>query len=308
MIRRFAIAVSCMIFGSAAALPVDLPGNALLVTETITENSDAPFPLAPWPTFDPLTDRMSGTITRRVWRIEASSMTTLQIVEPIRQQLEAAGYEIKLDCVDETCGGFDFRFALDLIGEPQMHVDLGDFRYLGATKLDGGTQRAAGFVISRNQNAGFVHQTIIQPTRAAPVETQESAETPLTQNPQDLIGTLQATGRVVLDDLEFALGSSELGAGPFNTLLTLSDYLLSEPDASIVLVGHTDAVGALNTNVELSKSRALSVLNRLVTLYSVPPAQLRAEGVGYLLPLAPNDTEAGRQKNRRVEAVLINIE
>ena len=70
------------------------------------------------------------------------------------------------------------------------------------------------------------------------------------------------------------------------------------------MVGHTDAEGTLSGNLELSKKRAASVLERLVSAYRVPRAQLEAAGVGYLVPRASNLTEGGRDQNRRVEVVL----
>ena len=76
----------------------------------------------------------------------------------------------------------------------------------------------------------------------------------------------------------------------------------------MVLVGHTDAEGALEGNIALSKRRATAVMERLVSVYGVEAAQVSADGVGFLSPLASNLTADGRAQNRRVEVVLTSTE
>jgi len=69
-------------------------------------------------------------------------------------------------------------------------------------------------------------------------------------------------------------------------------------------VGHTDNSGSLAANVALSKDRAAAVRKRLIEKLGVPAEQLTAEGAGWLSPRTSNLTPEGREKNRRVEAVL----
>ena len=73
---------------------------------------------------------------------------------------------------------------------------------------------------------------------------------------------------------------------------------------SVFLVGHTDNVGSLAANITLSKDRAKAVIDRLVEKYGVNPSQMSWDGVGYLSPIASNNTEKGRELNRRVEVVI----
>jgi hypothetical protein len=68
-------------------------------------------------------------------------------------------------------------------------------------------------------------------------------------------------------------------------------------------VGHADAVGALDANIGLSRRRAESVVKELTTKQGIAAARLRPDGVGPLVPLASNDTDEGRAKNRRVDLV-----
>jgi OmpA-OmpF porin, OOP family len=69
------------------------------------------------------------------------------------------------------------------------------------------------------------------------------------------------------------------------------------------VVGHTDNVGNFDSNTELSKRRAQAVVSKLEANYGIDKKRLTPVGVSYACPVAPNTTEDGRAKNRRVELV-----
>lgn len=226
-----------------------------------------------------------------------------------------------------ACGGFDFRFGIEVLPAPDMYVDLTDYRYLAARS---GTQDHIGLLISASSNAGFIQMIrITSDPEAAPLQinspsdahdttgttippaipSEAAAEAPVARvEPVTLADSLTQRGHVILSDLTFDTGSAQLASRRFATLEKLADFLLADPSLRIALVGHTDAVGALPGNINLSRQRARSVLDRLVADYGVPASQLEAEGMGYLSPIAPNTNSAGREVNRRVEAVLLNTE
>jgi len=124
----------------------------------------------------------------------------------------------------------------------------------------------------------------------------------------DLAQQLESQGRYVLSDLAFETGSAQLGDAVFPSLQKLADYLVANPERTVALVGHTDSVGSLDGNIALSKRRAGSVLERLVTTYNIPRRQLEAEGMGYLAPVSTNLTEEGRTLNRRVEVIITSTQ
>ena len=121
----------------------------------------------------------------------------------------------------------------------------------------------------------------------------------------DLARRLLSDGHAVLDGLEFPSGSASLSGDRYPSLEALARFLEENPAATVVLVGHTDAVGALDANTALSRARAQSVRARLIGTYGIDPERLLAEGAGYLAPVAGNLTPEGRAANRRVEAVLL---
>lgn len=84
-------------------------------------------------------------------------------------------------------------------------------------------------------------------------------------------------------------------------LLTI-DY----PKMTIEIGGHTDNVGSLDYNMKLSSNRAKAVVDYLIN-HGVEKERLSYKGYAYQQPIAPNDTEDGRQKNRRVEFKIISL-
>lgn len=301
-------------FGLMAALPVwgfelAVPGGA--VTAEVSSPADSVrLPDGPW-VEGGLVPETEGAIRRRAVRAGGSILTTLQLISPIRDALEADGYEVVFDCADVVCGGFDFRFQLDILGEPEMHVDLGDYRYLLARKqkTDDDEAHAVSVVVSRGSEAGFVHVTEVYAAEKAPPAT-PLPDISVTESPKfdgDLGATLEAIGHVVLSDLDFGSGASDLGAGPFESLQSLADWLAASPGTRVAIVGHTDAVGSLEANTALSQRRADAVRSRLLSDFGVADNQVSALGAGYLAPIATNATEEGRAANRRVEVVLLEI-
>ncbi len=83
----------------------------------------------------------------------------------------------------------------------------------------------------------------------------------------------------------------------------VSNFLKTYPEAIAVIEGHTDGAGDDRHNLQLSQQRAENVLKHLVD-YGIHPSRLKAEGYGESRPIADNSTEEGRQKNRRVVAVI----
>lgn len=313
--------ITSIVFGCLAfALPVtaidlDLPSNARLTSDHLNDPDSYALPVGPFSGRAVLVNSVNGNILRQSWRIENDSQTTLQLLSPLRAQLENDGFEILFDCQSQTCGGFDFRFETEVIPAPDMHVDLFDFRFLSAFRLSDNRNDFVTLLVSRSSSAGFVQLIHVAPSgqkisratangtvaSVVPTAVQFDASLPLLQ-------ALETTGHAVLSDLTFKTGSSQLGDGPFASLDTLSAYLLANPKRTVALVGHTDAVGSLSGNIALSKRRAASVVDRLIKSYSIPRAQLAGEGMGYLAPIAANTTQAGRDANRRVEVVLLNTQ
>ena len=305
MIARIAI-VLFLLPGIAAAQELAFPGSARLQTEVVSGFDRYRVVVGPWHDGAVETVVVEGNRTQQAWRLPTPALTTTQLLRPLREQLRNDGYRIVLECQDATCGGFDFRFALDVLPPPHMLISLGDFAVLVARKEAEGQDSYASLIASRTARAGYVQADLIGPSPIAPTRTQAITAPKVASEDLPFAQTLTEFGRVVLADLQFESGSAQLGAGPFVSLSALAAFLSASPNKRIALVGHTDASGTLAGNLALSQRRAASVLERLVTTHGVARAQLQAEGVGFLAPISSNASEEGRMANRRVEAVLIS--
>ncbi len=105
-------------------------------------------------------------------------------------------------------------------------------------------------------------------------------------------------------DYLFATNSSNLLPGAWPEVERVSNVLMQYPETTIVISGHTDSVGAQAYNQKLSERRAETVKQTLVKL-GVPPSRMTTIGYGKTRPIASNNTEAGRQLNRRVEIRIV---
>ncbi len=293
----------------AAALDFDLRGASVERVEVSAADS-VRLPRAPWSEDRPF-PVAEGAVRKTVYKYGEETRTTLQILTPFRAALEEAGYTEVFSCADQACGGFDFRFQLDILGEPEMHVDLGDFRYLLMQRsVDAGDPHTVSVVTSRSASEGFAHVTEVSKIallEPAPISSVPDAARPPNAD-GDLVSTLVSTGHVILDDLDFASGSASLTTAEYQSLASLAAWMSENPQVRIALVGHTDAVGSRDANRALSRSRAETVLARIRDGYGIAADRLEADGVGYLAPRAPSTTAEGRALNRRVEAVLLSTE
>jgi outer membrane protein OmpA-like peptidoglycan-associated protein len=108
---------------------------------------------------------------------------------------------------------------------------------------------------------------------------------------------------VTLGDVLFDTGSANLNPGGMQQIARLSTYLAANPSQTVRIEGHTDSQGSATYNEALSQQRAASVRAGLVAA-GIDPARVTAMGMGEALPVASNDTAAGRQQNRRVEIII----
>ncbi|TAE32020.1 MAG: sodium-translocating pyrophosphatase [Cytophagales bacterium] len=101
------------------------------------------------------------------------------------------------------------------------------------------------------------------------------------------------------DRLTFETGSATLKPESATQLNNIAEILKAYPNVNIKLGGYTDNTGNANNNLKLSGDRAVSVKGELTKL-GIDAARLESEGYGQEHPVASNDTEAGREQNRRI--------
>jgi OmpA-OmpF porin, OOP family len=120
----------------------------------------------------------------------------------------------------------------------------------------------------------------------------------------DAIGNdIKSTGHAAVYGIYFDTGKSEVKPESQAALQEVAKLLSNDPGLKLLVVGHTDSVGQLETNMKLSQARAEAVVQALIKSHNLAATRLKAQGAGPIAPVATNRTEEGRAKNRRVELV-----
>ncbi len=110
------------------------------------------------------------------------------------------------------------------------------------------------------------------------------------------------------DNMLYKSGSYEINARAAQTLSKIAKIIKDYKDYDVLIEGNTDNVPISKTNIrnnwDLSALRASSVVQALQNDYGVDPKRLTAGGRGEYNPIAPNDTEVGKQRNRRTQIII----
>lgn len=294
----------------AAAADLSLPAGARQLSNRVSLMDSYNLPTGAFADGAVPSRLFEGRMDRQTWRMDGSTVTTLQLMAPLRTQIEAAGFTLLFECWNETCGGFDFRFNTEIAPAPDMYVNVRNYRFLSATK---GESEAISLLASVNRSGAYLQIIQVSPIDGATihiapdpsiVDAQRVAQA--MRSASGSIERLEQDGHVVLGDLVFETGAARLGDGPFASLTLLAGYLADTPDLRIAVVGHTDSIGSLEANIALSKQRATAVRTRLIEAFKIDATRIQAEGMGYLAPVASNLSAQGRDANRRVEVIVLS--
>jgi OOP family OmpA-OmpF porin len=183
----------------------------------------------------------------------------------------------------------NFTNAIQKIGGTKISEDRSNV-YL---KLEKGDMITWIHVHTWNDGAGY-DLNIVEETRMAQ---------DIVADAESMVQDIKNMGRVAIYGIYFDFNKADVKPESEPTLTEISKLLKQNPTLNLYIVGHTDNIGSLNANMNLSQRRAEAVLQALITKHGIDKKRLAAHGVGPLCPAAPNKTEEGRAKNRRVELV-----
>lgn len=119
---------------------------------------------------------------------------------------------------------------------------------------------------------------------------------------------LLSTGLLILDAVYFESGKAEISLNSFPYLNIIAKMLLKYPKLKIEVAGHTDNIGSIASNMQLSQARSEAVRSYLVQIAPGLYEILSSRGYGPTVPKASNSSAAGRKVNRRVELQVLNRE
>ncbi len=309
--------------GIAGAAPAqELPSDLLPALDpgapegaVATAHSDRPFdryalPVGPYDPGPANAREIEGRVIWSGFRLDAPDVSTAEVMEGYRTRLAALGYRPIFDCAAAACGGFDFRFGVQLLPPPAMLIDTADFAQLSAGRIaEDGAETFVSVLVSRLLGAVHIQTVIVAPgdpgLMITPAPEPDAAARPviLAQDERSLLDRLTEFGHVPVQGLVFETGGAALSEGSAPALDILARVLSRNPGLAVVIVGHSDNQGSLDANIALSNRRAEAVRAALIER-GVAAGRLEAHGVGYLAPVSTNATDAGRTLNRRVELVL----
>lgn len=239
--------------------------------------------------------QLTGDLTKHTYTIE--NVSTLKVYENYKAALTNAGFNFISQCELEQCGTEkqynDVGDQLALSGDVYNWYRK-PYYLLAKKSLPTGNVYVALFIGAYESQVG-VQQVILQ---------EKAVQTGLVNvNADSLKQQIDADGKALIYGIYFDTGKAEVKPESKSTLDAIAELLKRNPDLLLYVVGHTDDTGDGAANVSLSKQRADSVVAALVKDYQVATNRLQAQGVGPYAPAGNNTSDAGKQKNRRVELV-----
>jgi len=143
---------------------------------------------------------------------------------------------------------------------------------------------------------------------AEPVETMPAEPAPAKEPPLEPVPAAEPTPGhykycITLQG-EFDIDQAIIRTELHDQIAQVGNFMKKYPTTTAVIEGHTDNVGSYNHNMDLSQRRAEAVVSHLAEQYGIDRSRLSAKGYGFTRPIADNATDEGRQKNRRIEAVI----
>lgn len=255
--------------------------------------------------------------------ITPAGRSALEVLRGYQQDFKAAGFDTAFECAGDACGEFQHIRASHFAGLilPDTYwgkvgdnspaacgggAFVSDFRYAVLDNKASGAAIAImawkpGDVSVYCEEAEFKKRTSIVVLKVEPKAREQKMET---LSASELGKSLDANGKVAIYGILFDTGKADIQPASKASLDQIGTLLKQQGGLKLHVVGHTDNVGALPANLDLSKRRADAVAAALAKDYGISRERLTANGVASLAPVASNASDAGKAKNRRVELVL----
>lgn len=173
----------------------------------------------------------------------------------------------------------------------------------GKVIFDDNFNRTSTIVIQKDGRETWIQTVSFNNWYRLYIVEREIMKQEVVANPDAMGNDIRSTGHVAVYGINFETGKSDINQESAEAIVQISILLTNDKSLKLYVVGHTDNVGSIDANLKLSKERSDAVVNSLVANYQISADRLKAYGVASLVPVASNDTEEGRAKNRRVELV-----
>ncbi|MHB8110428.1 MAG: DUF4892 domain-containing protein [Syntrophorhabdaceae bacterium] len=256
------------------------------------------------------TQRVEGKYTRILY-VLPEERSSLEVFRNYESALLKAGFINLFSCSQDDCGKTFHHVMYPLKNKLKNRGQLSEYafsfpkdqRYMSAklsrpegdiyVSLYVGVESFDHFKETKNKTI-----TLIQI-----VETKSMEKAMVTVDAAAMGADIEKTGHVAIYGIYFDTDKADIKPASDPTLQEMAKLLNQKPRLRVYIVGHTDNVGNLSHNQTLSQKRAEAVVKELSTKHRINQQRLIARGVASLAPVASNNSEAGRAKNRRVEMV-----
>ncbi|MEO8161355.1 MAG: OmpA family protein [Arenimonas sp.] len=258
---------------------------------------------------------VEGVHTTLVY-VMPQDVSTLEAVRAYQAELSKIG-EVKLLFSGVNGGGrkeldngvneFMSRVYGDVSGASRWMSWNPEYRYaLFRIKVEGGNFFMSIYAGMNADVSGADHWTIKTGrvgVRLDIIEPKPMASRMVTVTSADMSAELKKDGSVSLYGILFDTNKADLKPESDAALVEIAKLMAADASLKLLVVGHTDSVGAFEANRDLSQRRAKAVVAALVSQHQVAAARLQSFGASFAAPVASNAAEPGRAKNRRVELV-----
>lgn len=247
---------------------------------------------------------IEGQLTQNVYAAPKGAGSE-EVFRTYRADLEAKGYKVLFAADGPQTVKIGAFFETHGPGtELWDDYNSDSAHYLAAVKEDGTAKTYIALFLNEHLSGydpNFTpdeHQVAV---RLDVLQVGELNDHMVTVSAGEIAKGIEASGRIALYGILFDFNKATIKPESRPELDEIGKYLKDHPAQKIYIVGHTDNVGGYDFNLQLSQARAQAVLSDLVKGYGIAQSRLRAAGVGFLAPVAPNANDDGRAKNRRVE-------
>src|SRR6056297_605383 len=244
---------------------------------------------------------LEGKVTRIQYAVNIEE-GIFKVFKNYEQALKDAGYQILFTTSDKESSWpfwnetvYHHEWGINPVRGDKFVDPFGrnGFRFLSAKGTYRGNNIYFAIFMNPDQDDIIITQDVIE---INPMESGLVSAEKIEDN-------IKSSGFVSIYGIYFDTDKAVIKKESKPALKEIALFLKNHPDINYYIVGHTDNVGNLSYNMDLSKKRATAVQNALIKDYGVDGKQIEAYGVASLAPVTSNCTEAGKARNRRVEIV-----
>lgn len=324
------------IAGSADSEVVGRLAGSFIVDYVVRDFDEMTFPLSPLLPVKGETDRHNNTRFRpanekvvegartRIVYLNSAGSSPLKVIRAYQAELAGKGGVELFGCKGEGCGGSSVRASAGGGGQMSLgmylwpednlnapyHSDaycaqtskISDQRY-GLIHVPEASAFVSvhTFVFDAISGCKAINGRTVTILDIVKVEQLEAEF--VTVKASEMAAEISNTGKIALYGILFDTDKADIKPGSHSTLVEISALLAEDASLRLLIVGHTDTQGSYDYNADLSRRRAESAVTSLVKDYGIARERLFPVGVSFASPIASNQTEEGRAKNRRVELV-----